>query len=734
MSENVGTRNSLKEVKTELEMHKNLLKERVSYLDMLSSELKEKEIHIDKLNEEIKERKSQLDVFYTELKEKGPRIEKLYDEMKRKDSQIDNLNIELREHNFRLDKLNTELKERYSQLDALRVELKERDLKLDRLYTKLKEKDSQLDALNVELKGRNSQLDTLLTELRGRDSQLDTLLTELRGRDSQLDALLAELRTRDSKLDALIAELKGRDSQLDVLLGTLKGKDSAIDNLSNEVMEKEAQLIKLQFTLRDRDTEMVAIRNTRGWRILERYRKIRDHVLLRKKVIESQGNLPKKMAASVKDISFRSPIPKSDEKIASAQIASKVPNINKATQISRFLNDTIDNPIQSRVSIIIPTKDAGDEFDYALRRVSQQEGVKDIEIIIIDSGSTDNTIEISRRYTEKIFHISPEDFHHSHTRNFGAERATGKYLVFTVQDACPVGEQWLYKLIRPIQQGQSSAVSAQQIPHSDADLFASWSYWSHNINFLGNDHDHFSNRSSNENFNDIDIQTKRVMASLDSVCLGIKKEVFDSYLFKADYAEDLELGLRLLSDNHTLMFQSSNAVIHSHNRPAIYFFRRSYADTVNLWNILEIARQNMPVGHVLCAISFLYLKLKRCMSALNILENGSMPSLILLSLIDLMDDNKYRIDRSQQFLRGDPSMDDFFKKFEPKNREDTAQKMNSKFKNNIMSFSEFMSRYIEVEDIREDFVNSIYKLFCVTAGNYLGENTRGKIEQLGGRI
>ena len=480
MSENVGTRNSFKEFKTELEMHKNLLKERESYLDMLSSELKEKDIHIDKLNEELKEResyldmlsselkekdihidklneelkerksyldtlsselkerKSQLAVFYTELKEKGPRIEKLYDELKKKDLQIDNLNIELRGHNFRLDKLNTELKERYSQLDALRVELKERDLKLDRLYAKLKEKDFQLNALNAELKEKDSQLDALIAELKGRDSQLDALIAELKGRDSQLDALIAELKGRDSQLDALIAELKGRDSQLDPLLATLREKDTAFDKLSYEVRQKDAQLINLQFMVRDRDTEIAAIRKTRGWRILEQYRKIRDHIFLRKNIVES-----------LKDKSFKLPIQKPAEKTLSAQIANKIPNINKASHIAKFLNDTIDNPIQSRVSIIIPTKDAGDEFDYALRRVSQQEGVNDIEIIIIDSGSGDDTIAICKRYTQNIFHVSAEDFHHSRTRNLGAEKATGEFLVFTVQDAVPVGNQWLYKLIQP---------------------------------------------------------------------------------------------------------------------------------------------------------------------------------------------------------------------------------------------------------------------------------------------
>jgi glycosyltransferase involved in cell wall biosynthesis len=737
MSENVGTRNSFKEFKTELEMHKNLLKERESYLDMLSPELKEKDIHIDKLNDELKERESQLDAFsaeleeknrrvdklYKELKEKGPRIEKLYDELKKKDLQIDNLNIELRGYNFRLDKLNTELKERYSQLDALRLELKESDLKLDRLYAKLKEKDSQLNALNVELKGRDSQLDRLLAELKEKDSQLNALNVELKGRDSQLDRLLAELKGRDSQLDRLLAELKGRDPQLDMLLATLRGKDSALDKLSYEVRQKDAQLINLQFMLRDRDIEIAAIRKTRGWRILEQYRKIRDHILLRKNIVESP-----------KDKSFKSPIQKPADKTLSAQIANKIPNLNKATHIAKFLNDTIDNPIQSRVSIIIPTKDAGDEFDYALRRVSQQEGINDIEIIIIDSGSRDNTIAICKRYTQNIFHVYAEEFHHARTRNLGAEKATGDFLVFTVQDAVPVGGNWLYKLIYPIYSGRVSAVSARQIPRADADLFASWAMWVHNL-YLGYNHDRVISSAIAKDFDNLDLQGKRAIASLDSVCLAIKKSTFDAYRFNSGYAEDVDLGIRLIKDDNNLLFQSSNAVVHSHNRTAMYFLKRGYVDTVYLWNILKIERKTIPVELVLETLSYLYSVLKICVFELGIeCEMKKEPVALVHSFLDNFEKRMTAYDRSWQPMKGDQLLDDFFEKVTPRNKQNMISEILPVFRQNLLSFSDYMKCFATVDEIKEDFLESLYKLFSSGAGYYLGANTRDKIDSLIGGI
>ncbi len=456
------------------------------------------------------------------------------------------------------------------------------------------------------------------------------------------------------------------------------------------------------------------MKNTKGWKVLEKYRKIRDRIFLPSSSRRIQGGPPKKMGAGLK------------------RTFEEAPELHKNSNVLSF--DVISNPIPAKVSVIIPTKDAGDEFDYTLRRITQQEGVGEIELVIIDSGSKDKTVELSRSYTQKVFQMPPEEFHHARTRNLGAEKATGDFLVFTVQDAVPVGNNWLYKLIHPIYEGRASAVSARQIPRADADLFASWSYWNHNINYLGYDHDHTFNNLSDKDFDYLDPQIKRARASLDSVCLGIRKKIFDSYRFNSDYAEDLELGLRLLKDGHALMFQSSNAVVHSHNRPAMYFFKRSYTDTANLWSILNIKREDIPADHVLSAISYLYSRLKMCLSRLDISNNFNQPSAKLLFLIDLMDDKRNNFDPAWKLLRGDSLMDAFFRRIEPSNNPDIVEKIYPNLKNNILSFSDFMKRYAAIEDIKEEFRNSIYKLFCITGGNYLGENTQGKIDFPEGEI
>src|ERR1700722_20889805 len=98
-------------------------------------------------------------------------------------------------------------------------------------------------------------------------------------------------------------------------------------------------------------------------------------------------------------------------------------------------------------SILIPTKNAGQEFEQCLRRVYSQTGVGPFEVIVIDSGSADATLEIAGRYPVRIEHIASKDFHHARTRNLLAGLAKGEFLVFLSQDALPTNDTWLISLL-----------------------------------------------------------------------------------------------------------------------------------------------------------------------------------------------------------------------------------------------------------------------------------------------
>ena len=99
------------------------------------------------------------------------------------------------------------------------------------------------------------------------------------------------------------------------------------------------------------------------------------------------------------------------------------------------------------VSIVIPTKNAGELIDRVLESIFNQKTTYQYEVICIDSGSKDDTISIIQKYDVKLFQIRPDEFGHGKTRNYGASKGTGEFIVFITQDALPATDTWLQNFI-----------------------------------------------------------------------------------------------------------------------------------------------------------------------------------------------------------------------------------------------------------------------------------------------
>ncbi|MFQ5941172.1 MAG: glycosyltransferase family A protein, partial [Nitrososphaerales archaeon] len=147
-------------------------------------------------------------------------------------------------------------------------------------------------------------------------------------------------------------------------------------------------------------------------------------------------------------------------------------------QMEMSLDDT--KVINRKVSVVIPTKNSGPEFELTLEKLKNQKGIKEIEIVVVDSGSEDDTVRTAKRYTNRVYSVTPKEFNHGATRNFGAEQASGDYILFNVDDAVPIGDYWLYNIVKVLENdSQVGAVTCRQVPKSDADLFACISLRTH---------------------------------------------------------------------------------------------------------------------------------------------------------------------------------------------------------------------------------------------------------------
>ena len=430
-----------------------------------------------------------------------------------------------------------------------------------------------------------------------RDARIGDLETHSRNLEEVVqhrDARIGDLETHSRNLEEVV---RHKDAHIGNLEQAMQHKDAYIGNLEEAMRHKDAQIGDLVEAMRHKDETLYSIYSSHGWKLLLCYYKIRDRLLpansRRRKTIKFLWNLPKRNNSGNVGVSTDSNFKRALFYLKSYGLKSflqkvrKTPETERADYLSRptvpvlrLLPMSDDNIIplnNASVSVIIPAKNAGEEFEHLLAVLREQKGFKGVEIVVVDSGSSDKTVETARLYGAKVIQILPENFSHSYARNLGADNASGDYLFFTVQDALLPSHSFLFKLYTALRNHGLSAVSCSEFPREDSDLFYNVMIWNH-YRFLGVDQgDRILEMPEKEDY----ISLRQNGQLSDIACL-IPKEVFQKYKYRNDYAEDLDFGIRLIRDGGRMALLSSVKIIHSHKRPPLYFLKRGYVDNVFL--------------------------------------------------------------------------------------------------------------------------------------------------------
>lgn len=123
------------------------------------------------------------------------------------------------------------------------------------------------------------------------------------------------------------------------------------------------------------------------------------------------------------------------------------------------------------VSIAIPVKNGGDHLRALLARISEQQTQDDVEIVAVDSGSTDTSVAMLQAAGATVWAIPPESFNHGLTRNLAARCCEGDVVVFVNQGALPADGDWLRNLVAPLDaDSRLAGVCSRVIPSPSADL------------------------------------------------------------------------------------------------------------------------------------------------------------------------------------------------------------------------------------------------------------------------
>lgn len=227
-----------------------------------------------------------------------------------------------------------------------------------------------------------------------------------------------------------------------------------------------------------------------------------------------------------------------------------------------------------KVSVVIPTNSDENTLGYLFSKIMSQNGMKGLEIILVNSGKHDLS-SLQKLSNVKLIYISPEEFNHGTTRNLGASKAEGDFVLFQTDDAIPANKNLYYELCKELDENpQCGCVSPKQIPRSDADLISKYIISNH-IKFIKK----HSTKIKPNSFDNLSNEQKRAVSQIDDVCACYRKTVFSKYQYShIQFGEDIELGVRLVKDGFEISNLFTNGVIHSHNRDALYWLKRGFTE------------------------------------------------------------------------------------------------------------------------------------------------------------
>jgi rhamnosyltransferase len=192
-----------------------------------------------------------------------------------------------------------------------------------------------------------------------------------------------------------------------------------------------------------------------------------------------------------------------------------------------------------------------------------QQTVKNVEIIIVDSGSTDSTLDRVSKFPVKIVSISPEEFSFGRSLNLGCELATGDYIVVASAHVYPLYQDWLAELLVPFKDQSVSLVYGKQVggtetKFSEHQIFAKW--FPDEPNF--NQKHPFCNNANT----------------------AIKRQLWQQYRYDEHLTglEDISWAHRIIQAGYKIAYQPKAVVVHIHNEKPLQTLNRYRREAIAL--------------------------------------------------------------------------------------------------------------------------------------------------------
>ena len=208
-------------------------------------------------------------------------------------------------------------------------------------------------------------------------------------------------------------------------------------------------------------------------------------------------------------------------------------------------------------TVIMRTKNSSDIIAQTLKALFSQ-SYTDFELLVVDSGSTDDTLEIVSTYRHKLIKVKPEDYHPGKVLNMAIEQTSTPLIVFLNSDTVMLTSDTLKTLIDTQNQVDVDAVFSRQIARPEA---KPWVRKDYEIAFPNN--------------------TKSPDWMYYSLPLASMKKtawVKIPFYTKAWASEDTKWGYDAKLEGLTVVYESKAMVMHSHNYSFKQIYNRKYVE------------------------------------------------------------------------------------------------------------------------------------------------------------
>jgi glycosyltransferase involved in cell wall biosynthesis len=236
-----------------------------------------------------------------------------------------------------------------------------------------------------------------------------------------------------------------------------------------------------------------------------------------------------------------------------------------------------------KVSVIVTSYNAHN-LERCLNSLLNQDYDKrfiDLEIIVVDSGSTDGSVEILNKYKDRIkIILKPKEFSSfrrlgpAQARNIGVQNSKGEILIFTDSDCIP-SLDWVKEMVVSFQKYQVDCIIGNREP----DVGEGLGTFVRRYDFIL-----YSNKfeiSKTLIINEKNIQKGTPFVPLSGNNFAIKREAWDKLggmktVFKHAAGEDIMLEIDLIKGGYNILFNPQSKVIHFHPISIIDVFKKVF--------------------------------------------------------------------------------------------------------------------------------------------------------------